>query len=174
MISRRDVLKVFLSLSTLSWGKKMEDTVIKGCVIKKDRLYRVDEERMIFQWVKDEGKGVYSVGFMPIMSALAYPLYSVKIKPVGTVLEYDDNLAVVEAGKRVSTFPTPIGGKIVEVNHSLEKDPSALVSSPYEAWMVKIASNDTDSLKKLKKAQDILKTVEAIIIRENIECLPKR
>lgn len=35
MISRRDVLRVFLSLSTLSWGKKMEDTVIKGCVIKK-------------------------------------------------------------------------------------------------------------------------------------------
>lgn len=174
MISRRDILKVLLSLSTFSLGKKMEDIVIKGCVIKKDRLYRVNEERMIFQWVKEEGKGVYSVGFMPVMSALAYPLYSVKIKPVGTTLEYDDNLAVVESGKRVSTFPTPIGGRIVEVNHSLERDPSALVSSPYEAWMVKIASDDTDSLKKLKRAQDILKTVEAIIIRENIECLPKR
>lgn len=152
----------------------MEDIVIKGCVVKRDRLYRVNEDRMLFQWVKEEGRGVYSVGFMSILASLAYPLYSIKIKPVGTVLEYDDNLAVIEAGKRVSTFPTPIGGKVVEINASLEKDPSPIVSSPYETWIVKIASSDVESLKRLKTADEIAKVVESIIIREGIECLPKR
>ncbi len=174
MISRRDVLKFFLSSSLFSWAKKMEDIVIKGCVVKRDRLYRVNQDRMIFQWVKDEGKGIYSVGFMSILASLAYPLYSIKIKPVGTELEYDDNLAVIEAGKRVSTFPTPIGGKVVEINASLEKDPSPIVSNPYETWIVKIASSDVESLKRLKTADEIAKVVESIIIREGIECLPKR
>lgn len=174
MISRREVLKFFLASSLFSRAKNMEDIVIKGCVIKKDRLYRVNEERMLFQWVKEEKKDIYSIGFMSILASLAYPLYSIKIKPVGTLLEYDDNLAIVEAGKRVSTFPTPIGGRIVEVNHALEKDPSPIVSHPYEAWIVRIESSDEESIKRLKRADDILEIIRTIISREGIECLPKR
>ncbi len=172
MISRRFTLKFLLSLPLLSWAKKMEDIVIKGCVIKKDRLYRVNEDRMVFQWVKEE-KGVYSIGFMSILASLVYPLYSVRIKPKGTVLEYDDNLAVVESGKKVSTFPTPLGGKIVEVNSTVEKDPSIIVNQPYESWLVKLESSDEESLKKLKKAEEIVERVKNVIIREGIECLPK-
>jgi len=174
MINRRRILSLFCLLPFLSWARKMEDIVIKGCVIKRDRLYRVNEDRMLFQWVKEEGKNIYSVGFMSVLASLAYPLYSIRIKPVGTVLEYDDNLAVVEAGKRISTFPTPIGGKVVEKNAALEKEPSPIVSDPYNAWIAKIEVYDTESLKRLKKADEIVETVRNIIMREGIECLPKR
>jgi len=169
MISRRFFLKI-LGISFFAEAKMEEEMDVLGCKLKKDRLYRINEERMLFQWVKEEGKELYSVGFMPILSALVYPLYSVKIKPVGTEVEYDGNLAVVEAGKRVSTFPSPLSGRIVDKNSQLEKDPSPIISNPYQSWLVKIESKDKESLRKLKRAEEIVDTVRKIIIREQIEC----
>jgi Glycine cleavage system H protein (lipoate-binding) len=173
MISRRFFLKI-LGISFFAEAKMEEDIDVLGCKLKKDRLYRINEERMLFQWVREEGKDLYSVGFMPILSALVYPLYSVKIKPVGAEVEYDGNIAVVEAGKRVSTFPSPLSGKIVDKNSELEKDPSSIIGDPYRAWLVKIESKDKESLRKLKRAEEIVDTVRKIIIREQIECPPRR
>jgi len=173
MIDRRFLLK-FLSFSFLARANVEKDIDVLGCKLKRDRLYRINEDRMIFQWIKKEGKNIYSVGFTPILSALVYPLYSVKIKPVGTVVEYDGNLAVVEAGKRVSTFPSPLGGKIVDKNSKLEKDPSPLISDPYNAWLVKIEPEDTESLKRLKRAEEVVDTIRQVIIREQIECFPRK
>jgi glycine cleavage system H protein len=174
MISRRRLLGFLVSFPLLGRAKVMEDIDIKGCVIKRDRLYRVVEERMLFQWIKEEGRGVYSVGFMQVLSSLIYPLYAVKLKPVGTVVEYDGNLAVIESGKRVSTFPSPLSGKIVDVNSALERDPSPIISKPYESWLVKIRAERPEEIRRLKRAEDIVDTVRAIIIKERIDCLPKR
>ncbi len=173
-MTRRDLMSLFLSLPFVSWAKKMEDIDVLGCKIKRDRLYRVNEDRIIFQWVKQESKGVYSVGFMQVLSSMLYPLYSVKIKPVGTVVEFDSNLAVVETGKRVSTFPSPMGGRIVQVNKDVEKDPSRIINSPYSAWLVMIESEDEESIRGLKRAEDVVEAVRGVIIREKVDCLPKR
>ncbi|ADC89597.1 glycine cleavage H-protein [Thermocrinis albus DSM 14484] len=151
----------------------MDYIEVLGCKIKKDRLYRINEERMIFQWVKREGKSVYSVGFTPILAYLIYPVYAIKLKPVGTKVEYDGNLAVIEAGKRVLTFPSPLTGTVVEVNGTLERDPSPIVADPYGAWLVKIESTDVVNLRKLRKAQDVVEIFRKVIIREDIECLPR-
>ncbi|MCY0866390.1 MAG: glycine cleavage system protein H [Aquificaceae bacterium] len=172
MIDRRTLIGFLCSLPLLGRAKSM-DIVILNCIIKRDRLYRVDEERMLFQWVKEEGSGIYSVGFMQVLSSLVYPLYAIRIKPVNTVVEYDGNLAVVESGKRVSTFPSPLSGKIVEANKALEKDPSPIVNKPYDSWIVKIKADKPEELRRLKKAEDIAEKIKAIIIREKIECLPK-
>ncbi len=173
MINRRALLSFLLSIPVVGRARAM-DIEVHGCIIKVDRLYRVEEERMLFQWVKDEGSGVYSVGFMQILSSLIYPLYAIRIKPVGTVVEFDGNLAVVESGKRVSTFPSPLSGKVVDSNKSLEKEPSLIVSKPYESWIVKIKAEKPEELKKLKRAEDIREILRRIIVKEKIECLPKR
>ncbi|MEJ5339760.1 MAG: glycine cleavage system protein H [Aquificaceae bacterium] len=173
MISRRILLSFFFSIPLIGRTRAMDIEVL-GCTIKTDRLYRIDEERMLFQWVKDEGSGIYSVGFMQLLSSLVYPLYAIRIKPAGTVVELDGNLAVVESGKRVSTFPSPISGRIVEANKSLEKEPSLIVSRPYESWIVRIRAERLEELKRLKTASDIVEPVKRIIVREKIECLPKK
>lgn len=174
MISRRLLLCFLCYLPFIGRSKNMEDIEVLGCKIKRDRLYRVNEDRMLFQWVKEEGKGIYSIGFMQVLSSLIYPIYAVKLKPPGTILDYDDNLAVIEAGKRVSTFPSPIGGKIVEVNKSVEREPSQIVNAPYEAWLVKLESRDFENLRRLKKAEEVAPIVKNIILKEKIECLPKK
>lgn len=173
MISRRFFFSFLFSIPLIGRARIMDIEVL-GCIIKTDRLYRIDEERMLFQWVKDEGSGIYSVGFMQVLSSLIYPLYAIRIKPVNTQVEYNENLAVVESGKRVSTFPSPLSGMIVESNKGLEREPSHIISKPYESWIVKIKVERPEELKKLKKAEDIVETVRRIIVREKIECLPKR
>lgn len=173
MISRRFLFTFILSLPLMGRAKSMDIEVL-GCTIKRDRLYRVNEERMLFQWIKQEGDGVYSVGFMQVLSSLVYPIYAIKIKPVNTVVEFDGNLAVVESGKRVSTFPSPLGGVVVASNTYLEKEPSLIVSKPYESWVVKIRIDRQEELKRLKRAEEVVEVVRRVIIREKIECLPKK
>lgn len=172
-MTRRSFVSALLNLPFVTLVGRMEDIDVLGCKIKTDRFYRVDEDRFLFQWVKKEHKNIFSVGFMQVLSSMLYPIYSVKIKPVGTLVEFDSNLAVIETGKKISTFPSPIGGKVVDVNKEVERTPDIIISSPYSAWIVKIESNDKESLKKLKNPQDIVETVRRFIIKEKVECLPK-
>ena len=166
---RREFLRTVLLLPLVWAGAKM-DVRVKGCSIRTDRLYRVEPYRGLFQWVKEEGKGVYSVGMMSVLAALSYPLYSIRVKPVGTVLEFDDNLAVVEAGKRIATFPTPLSGEIVEINEEVVKDPEIVNRRPYTSWIAKIRSTNPEDLKKLKRAEEIVKEVETFIVDEDVDC----
>ncbi|WP_165438788.1 glycine cleavage system protein H [Aquifex aeolicus] len=143
---------------------------VLGCTLWTDRLYRVEPYRMLFQWVKDEGNGIYSVGMASILAALAYPLYSIKIKPVGTKLEYDEALAIIEAGKRVATFPTPLSGIVVDVNEEVIKNPELINKKPYSSWIAKLKATNLEEVKNLQSAKEIVKTVKDFIILEDVDC----
>ncbi len=166
---RRDFLKVIVLLPFVRAGPRTEMRV-KGCSVREDRLYRVEPYRGLFQWVKDEGGGVYSVGMMSVLAALSYPLYSIKIKPVGTVLEFDENLAVVEAGKKIATFPTPISGEVVEVNDQVVKNPEIVNRRPYSSWIAKLRATRPEEIRNLKRADEIVSEVEKFIVEEEVDC----
>jgi len=168
---RRDLLKALLLLPLLLGRVSMgKDIKVLGCSLKGDRLYRIEPHRMLFQWVKEEGNGVYSVGMASLLASLSYPLYSIRVKPVGTKLSFDDNLASVEAGKRIATFPTPLSGEIVEVNQEVLKDPGLINRKPYTYWIAKIKATKPEELRNLKKAEEIEKVVREVIINEDIDC----
>ncbi len=168
---RREFLRALCLLHLLYSGKTMgKNLKVLGCTIKDDRLYRVEPHRMLFQWIKEEEKGVYSVGMMSLLAALSYPLYSIKVKPIGTRLVYDDNLATVEAGKRIATFPTPLSGKVVAVNEEAVREPELVNRKPYTCWIAKIKITRPKELKKLQRAEEISAMVKEIIINEGIDC----
>ncbi|MCS7308089.1 MAG: hypothetical protein N3C57_06695 [Aquificaceae bacterium] len=73
--------------------------------------------------------------------------------------------------KRVSTFHSPLSGVVVASNTSLEKEPSLIVSKPYESCVVKIRVDRQEELKRLKRAEEV---VERVIIIDKIECLPEK
>ncbi|NPA41036.1 MAG: glycine cleavage system protein H [Aquificae bacterium] len=168
---RRNFIKGVLLLPLIKFGNVMgKDINVLGCPLKEDRLYRVESYRMLFQWVKDEKEGIYSVGMMPLLAVLSYPIYSIRIKPVGTVLEKDDNLAVVESGKRIATFPTPLSGEVVQINHEIVNNPELLNKKPYTSWIAKLRVSKPEELKRLKGAKDVLEEVRRTIIEEDIDC----
>ena len=170
-MKRRDFLKTVFLLALLNskftMGKKLK---VLGCSLWDDRLYRVEPYRMLFQWVKEEEKGIYSVGMASVLAALSYPLYSIRVKPVGTKLEFDDNLATVEAGKRIATFPTPLSGEVVEVNKRVVKDPEIINRKPYSSWIAKIKAVKPEEIKNLKRASEVLSVIREVIISEDIDC----
>jgi glycine cleavage system H protein len=166
---RRDFIG-FLVLAPLLLTGAEVNMRVGGCSIKRDRLYRVEPHRGLFQWVKEEGEGLYSVGMMSVLAALSYPLYSIKVKPVGTVLELDDNLATVEAGKRIATFPAPISGEVVEVNGEVVRNPELVNRKPYSSWIAKIRASRPEEIRNLKRAEEILEEVERFVVEEDVDC----
>jgi len=144
--------------------------IVEGCSIYTDRLYRVETHRYLFQWVKREKDSIYSIGMMSILAAISYPIYSIRTKSIGTVISRDDNLAVIEAGKRVATFPSPISGEIVEINKTLEKKPELLNKKPYNSWIVRIKASNLEELENLKKAEEIIEKIRTFILIEDVDC----
>ncbi len=168
---RREFIGALLLLPVLYSRAVMgKDIKVLGCTIKGDRLYRVEPHRMLFQWVKEEEEGIYSVGMMSLLAALSYPLYSIRVKPIGTRLEYDDNLATIEAGKRIATFPTPLSGEVVAVNGEVVKEPELVNRRPYTYWIAKIRATKPEELKDLKRAEEVFAEVKEVIINEDIDC----
>ena len=73
----------------------------------------------------------------------------VELPEVGTVLNADDVLGVVESVKAASDIYTPIPGKVVEVNEELIDNPESINEDPYENWIAVLETDDTSYTEKL-------------------------
>lgn len=66
-----------------------------------------------------------------------------EIKPVGTVLEAGDEMAIIETIKVNVGLVTPVSGVIIEVNPAMELSPEVINQDPYgEGWLVVIEAKD--------------------------------
>src|SRR4030042_5504321 len=54
-----------------------------------------------------------------------------EIKPVGTQLAYDDEVAVIETIKVNISLGSPIAGSVVEINPGMTDTPEAITQDPY-------------------------------------------
>ncbi len=71
-------------------------------------------------------------------------------KEVGSNISQHDSIGSIEAVKTVSEVFSPISGKIVEINSSINDNASVLNNDPYgEGWIVKIEVNNEEELKTL-------------------------
>ena len=58
------------------------------------------------------------------------------LKPSGTVLDMEDEIASIETVKVDFSLPSPVKGKIVEVNLALEESPELINQEPYgRGWL---------------------------------------
>ena len=58
------------------------------------------------------------------------------LESVGTVLDMEDEIASIETVKVDFSLPSPVKGKIVEVNSILEESPELINQEPYgRGWM---------------------------------------
>lgn len=74
---------------------------------------------------------------------------------VGDELKKGDTLATIESVKAAGDVMSPVSGKVIEVNNSLEDKPETLNEDPFGlGWMCKIEMNDPSELGSLMKAKD--------------------
>jgi glycine cleavage system H protein len=109
--------------------------LVRGCEFPDDRYY--DARRNV--WLKSESSGVVALGATSYAVALATEFLAFIPKPVGTAIELDRAVGLLELAKTIISVRTPIAGEIVESNDAVIAKPSLINREPYSAgWLVKL------------------------------------
>lgn len=101
-----------------------------------DDLYYWLERDM---WARRLGDGSVQVGITAFGVHISGAFFMCRPKPVGTVLEQGQTVAVVELNKSVVTVKTPVSGVVQAINPLLETRPELIETDPYgQGWLVQI------------------------------------
>lgn len=106
------------------------------------------------QWVRMDGD-IATVGLTDHAQEELSDVVFVELPELEREVEEKEACAVVESVKTTSNIYSPVVGKIVEVNASLEEEPSEINEDPYEAgWLFKICVTDMEIVEGLLTADD--------------------
>lgn len=117
--------------------------------IPEDLRYSEDHE-----WVRfDEESGVATIGITDYAQGELGDIVFLEFPDPGAEVERKETAGTIEAVKAVAELYAPVGGKVVEVNETLEESPETVNEDPYgEGWMVKIEVADAGQLDELMGA----------------------
>jgi glycine cleavage system H protein len=105
--------------------------------IATDRLY--NREGL---WVKKED-ALVRIGLSDFMQQRSGDVAFVEIKPVGTTLVFDDEIASIETIKVNISLGSPLAGRILETNPVMETAPETLNLDPYDqGWLALLEPAD--------------------------------
>jgi glycine cleavage system H protein len=86
-------------------------------------------------WAKEES-GRVRVGLSDFVQQHSGDVAFAEIKPVGTVIAATEEMAVIETIKVNISYPSPVNGKIAEVNPAMITAPEAINLDPYgSGWL---------------------------------------
>jgi glycine cleavage system H protein len=78
----------------------------------------------------------------------------VELPEVGSEVNKDDSIAVVESVKAASDIYAPVSGEIIEINEELADEPEKANSEPYDgAWFFKVKLSEASELESLLTAE---------------------
>ena len=90
------------------------------------------------EWVLVDGT-VATIGISDHAQDALGDITFVELPKVGAELKQEKECGVIESVKAASDLYSPVNGKVVEVNGSLENAPEAINSDPYGAgWLFKV------------------------------------
>jgi glycine cleavage system H protein len=107
------------------------------------------------EWLRKEADGTITVGITDFAQAALGDVVFVELPEVGSEVEADEDIAVVESVKAASDVYAPIAGKIVAVNEDLADAPEKVNDDPYgDAWFFRMEPTDPNVLDGLMSAED--------------------
>jgi glycine cleavage system H protein len=109
-----------------------------------DLLYTEDHE-----WARPEGN-LMTVGISQFAVEQLGDVTQVDLPREGEMLKQNEPFGSVESVKAVSDLLSPVSGKVVKVNTTLQDSPEYVNEDPYDGgWMIQIEVANLDELKKL-------------------------
>jgi glycine cleavage system H protein len=109
-----------------------------------DLLYTEDHE-----WARQEGNLV-TVGISQFAVDKLGDVTQVDLPREGEILKQNDPFGSVESVKAVSDLLSPVSGKVVKVNTTLQDSPEYVNEDPYDGgWMIQVEMSSPDEAKKL-------------------------
>ena len=106
------------------------------------------------EWIEilEEGRG--RVGITHHAQDELGDVVFVELPGVGDELGGEDVFGTVESVKAVSDLYSPVTGKVIQVNESLEEQPELVNEDPYgQGWMIQVEFSDPAELDGLMSAQ---------------------
>lgn len=96
-------------------------------------------------WALAEGNRV-RIGLSDFLQQRSGDVAFAEVKPEGTALAFSDEVAVIETIKADISLPSPVTGRVAEVNPAMEITPEAINQDPYgEGWLAVIEAEDWES-----------------------------
>ena len=93
-------------------------------------------------WALAEGNRI-RIGLSDFQQQRSGDVAFAEIKPVGTQLAFDDEVAVIETIKVNISLGSPIAGSVVEINPAMTDTPEVINQDPYGVgWMAVIEAVD--------------------------------
>lgn len=104
------------------------------------------------EWVKVDGN-IATVGITDYAQNELTDITFFEFPEIGREVNQMEEIGVIETSKAVAEIYSPVSGKVVEVNNTLDDDPDTLKNDPYgNGWLVKIDLSDTSQLDNLLDA----------------------
>lgn len=115
--------------------------------VASDRFY--SEEGV---WAMLEDKKI-RVGISDYLQQRSGDVAFAEIKPEGAVVALGEELAVIETIKVNISLPSPVAGRVIEVNPAMETAPEIINQDPYGAgWLAVIEATEGET--RLKQLLD--------------------
>ncbi len=108
-------------------------------------IFKVADDRLYSSeglWVKREGD-LIRIGLSDFLQQRSGDVAFVEVKPVGTRLSVNDEVAAVETIKVNIALSSPMAGSIVRLNPQIQAAPELINQDPYGAgWLCEIQPVD--------------------------------
>jgi glycine cleavage system H protein len=102
------------------------------------------------EWILMNGDGSATVGITDFAQKQLGDIVYVELPEVGTQVNMDDDIAVVESVKAASDVKSPVGGKVLEINEALNDGPEKVNEDPGgKGWFLKLEPDNPAELDQL-------------------------
>ena len=106
------------------------------------------------EWVKIEDN-IATIGITDFAQGELGDIVYLEIDSLDSEIALNEVFGTVEAVKTVSDLFMPVGGKVIEMNSTLEDKPEKVNEDPYgEGWIIKIDISDLSELDSLLSPEE--------------------
>jgi len=107
------------------------------------------------EWIRDEGDGIVTVGITDFAQESLGDVVFIELPEVGSEINKDDAIAVVESVKAASDIYAPVSGEVIEINEALIDAPENANEEPYDsAWFFKVKLSEASEMEALLSADE--------------------
>lgn len=100
------------------------------------------------EWISVEGD-IATIGVTDFAQSSLGDIVFVELPEEGTELESASSFGVVESIKSVSDLYTPLSGKVIEKNSTVEDTPENINEDAYSSWLIKVQLSNPSELDSL-------------------------
>ena len=111
-------------------------------------IFRIPTDRYYLEagvWALAEGSRI-RIGLTDFLQQSGGDVAFADVQPVGSTVVFGDEVVTIETMKTDIILPSPVNGRVVEVNPAMETTPELINQAPYgEGWLAVIEADDWES-----------------------------